>query len=711
MALLKRVLLAIWVLGTPGLVHAQPSPTYMREWGSFGAGPGQFSSPLGIAADPNADFVYVADTGNNRIQKFTDKGAFVGQWGQAGSTPGEFASPSGIAVDHQGRVYVSDTENDRVQIFDLSGNFLSSFGSTGNGPGKFHSPAGITVDAQDTVYVVDSGNDRIQRFAPDGSYISSWGSKGSVDGKFQSPWGIACVRLTLIAVSDRMLCRTSVFSTRGDFLYSVGSAGAAEDQFQDPCGIAPRGRDIVVADAGNNRMQGLNVSVAGAGFCLSWGAQGTGPGQFNAPRGVATDKHDGVFVLDTGNNRVQKFFCEGDSIVWANPSGGNWSDASNWSDGRVPSECDLARIDLPGTYTVVVDSSAKFSNLIIGSPIGAQTLAGHDVQLAGDLEVVPNAQLDLDHVSVGASPVCPDFCNDCVTGGGGISLSSFLLMRNTGLSAPGQIHNSGVIECQGLGNSIFASGFLSEGFFNDREGTLRTEGHVCCGGGYVGITGTTTNEGSIQVAGSDGGISSGSIEFHSDFHQLSDGDLQFDLQGPGDSGHGVFRADQLAQLAGGLGINFTNGFLPQDGDRFPLIKCQNRQGEFERYSGLSTPNGLYLTPVYDDTSVVLVATSSPVGIDQTPPRSLELSLSSANPGRPPAAMVLRLPSASHGTLAVMDVRGRSVRTIFHGALAVGSHSFTWDGLDAGGRPAPSGMYFVRWAAQNAGTIEKWLLLK
>jgi len=61
--------------------------------------------------------IYVADTGNNRIQKFDTNGKFITDWGFPGSGRGEFAYPFGIAVGPSGNVYVADTGNSRIQVF------------------------------------------------------------------------------------------------------------------------------------------------------------------------------------------------------------------------------------------------------------------------------------------------------------------------------------------------------------------------------------------------------------------------------------------------------------------------------------------------------------------------------------------------------------------------------------------------------------------
>src|SRR5574337_1171246 len=77
----------------------------------------------GIALD-SSDNVYVTDTCNNRILKFTSDGTLILYWGSDGSMDGQLDHPEGVAVDADLFVYVADTENNRIQKFDLTGRFL-----------------------------------------------------------------------------------------------------------------------------------------------------------------------------------------------------------------------------------------------------------------------------------------------------------------------------------------------------------------------------------------------------------------------------------------------------------------------------------------------------------------------------------------------------------------------------------------------------------
>ena len=129
-------------------------PDFIQEWGSNGVGDGQFSGPHGIEveADGNRN-VYVVDTGNNRIQKFTGDGVFLTKWGSLGAAPGQFNHPHGIGIGPMGDVYVAETGNNRVQRFTSDGDFLTEWGSFGDGDGQFRHTHGLAVDSDGNVFV------------------------------------------------------------------------------------------------------------------------------------------------------------------------------------------------------------------------------------------------------------------------------------------------------------------------------------------------------------------------------------------------------------------------------------------------------------------------------------------------------------------------------------------------------------------------------
>jgi len=85
------------------------------------------NKPTDMAVAPNGDLFVSDGYGNNRVVHFDSRGRFIKQWGSMGVGPNEFSLPHAIEVDSQGRVYVADRNNVRVQIFDSSGKLVDSW--------------------------------------------------------------------------------------------------------------------------------------------------------------------------------------------------------------------------------------------------------------------------------------------------------------------------------------------------------------------------------------------------------------------------------------------------------------------------------------------------------------------------------------------------------------------------------------------------------
>ena len=273
---------------------------------------GQFYYPSGIATDAPGN-VYVADWGNERIQKLTSNGAFITKWGSYGSGDGQFYYSNGIATDAAGNVYVADTLNHRIQKFTSNGTFITKWGSEGSGDGQFFSPRGIATDAAGNVFVADTGNERIQKLTSNGAFITKWGSYGSGDGQFYYSNGIATDAAGNVYVADTLNHRIQKFTSNGTFITKWGSEGSGDGQFFSPRGIATDAAgNVYVADTGNNRIQKLTSNGT---FITKWGSCCYGDGRFSDPTYIATDAAGNVYVADTGNNRIQKFSSDGVSLA------------------------------------------------------------------------------------------------------------------------------------------------------------------------------------------------------------------------------------------------------------------------------------------------------------------------------------------------------------------------------------------------------------
>jgi YD repeat-containing protein len=123
--------------------------------GIAGTGSGEFNHPAAITVGPSGT-VWAVDTGNNRLEAFTETGGYLRQAGATGSNNGQFSAPSGIAVDAKGTVWVVDNGNHRVQQLNETGEYLGQFGSSGEGANQFQSASAISLDATGHAFITDS---------------------------------------------------------------------------------------------------------------------------------------------------------------------------------------------------------------------------------------------------------------------------------------------------------------------------------------------------------------------------------------------------------------------------------------------------------------------------------------------------------------------------------------------------------------------------
>ncbi|HSS99005.1 MAG TPA: 6-bladed beta-propeller, partial [Terriglobales bacterium] len=182
---------------------------FISSWGGMGDGHGQFDftniegdARAGLAIDGSGN-VYVTDYNNHRVQKFDQDGNFLFQFGSAGAGKGEFLSLLDVAVAENGNIYVIDDRRDDIQVFDAAGTYLFKWGKHGQQAGEFYNVGNLALDQEGNVYVADYQNQRIQIFDSQGNFLRMWGSLGDGDYEFESPSGIAVDSVGNIYVANQ----------------------------------------------------------------------------------------------------------------------------------------------------------------------------------------------------------------------------------------------------------------------------------------------------------------------------------------------------------------------------------------------------------------------------------------------------------------------------------------------------------------------------
>ncbi|MBW2072915.1 MAG: hypothetical protein JRI89_16935, partial [Deltaproteobacteria bacterium] len=190
--------------------------TFVAAWSSSSSAPGYFDGPRDFAISTGG-LVYVADSDNNRIQKFAMDGTYISSWGGKGTAYGKFDLPYSLDIDDQGDVYVSDFLNRRIQKFDANGNFIKAWGSQGSGYGQFQGVVTIRFGPDGKLYTLDRDNGRVQIFNKNGDFVNMWGTPGSNEGELTWPTAMAIDKMGHLYISDEYK-RIQKFTAQGLFV-------------------------------------------------------------------------------------------------------------------------------------------------------------------------------------------------------------------------------------------------------------------------------------------------------------------------------------------------------------------------------------------------------------------------------------------------------------------------------------------------------------
>lgn len=276
-----------------------------------------------VTAAPIITNIYVADSNNLRIAKFTSMAG--ADWTVFNVSS---ASLSSVAFDSAGRMYWADDVNDAVYRANADGSNIVSYGTSGDGIGQFSGPCSVAIDSSNRIYIADRFNNRVVRINDmSGAGWTVLGGFGSGVGKFVVPEGVFIRPNGKLYVADTGNCRIVETDgmTTNNWTELGGVRGSGTGEFDNPTAVyVSSSGAILVADSMNNRI--VKVSdIAGSGW-LSFGGPdpGSGTGQFDYPNGVSMDSGGRIYISDQYNNRVVRI---------ADMSGSGWTELGTYGSG------------------------------------------------------------------------------------------------------------------------------------------------------------------------------------------------------------------------------------------------------------------------------------------------------------------------------------------------------------------------------------------
>jgi 3-dehydroquinate synthase class II len=155
-----------------------------------------------------------------------------------------------------------------------------------------------------------------------------------------------------------------MFTSDGEWIGAWGTQGDSHGEIDQPAGIAFDSEDnLYVVDTGNNRIQKFTKDGQ---FLAKWGQQGSGDGEFDMPWGIGLDGEDNVYIADWRNDRIQKFAPDGSFLMKFGESGSEDGQFNRPADVAVDKEGLIYVADWRNDRVQVFDADGRFITGIIG---------------------------------------------------------------------------------------------------------------------------------------------------------------------------------------------------------------------------------------------------------------------------------------------------------------------------------------------------------
>lgn len=299
---------------------------------------GTFKNPADIFIDGNFD-VWITDTGNNRILKFSEDGIYLGEYGNKGG-PGALNAPEGVYITDNGDIWVADRGNGRIVRFDRDGKYIRDFRKPSSkllAEDQVYQPNKLVIDRRGYIYVLNGGGDYRGIFLLD--------SEGEFRGFFGAnrlAFDLArlLIRSFTTEAQKKQISRVlpthhaNVFVDPRGFIYtvsplaqfkqikklnSIGNDVYTADNkffgFRERRGtqwVLPQFVDVTVDDQGIVSALDFNSGLIyqydqSANLLAIFGGRGAQRGRFELPQSIAVGRNGRIYVLDANRNNIQIF--------------------------------------------------------------------------------------------------------------------------------------------------------------------------------------------------------------------------------------------------------------------------------------------------------------------------------------------------------------------------------------------------------------------
>jgi tripartite motif-containing protein 71 len=273
---------------------------FVAAFGEEGDGPGQLRRPQAVSTDDKGN-VFVADTGNNRIQKFDRQGRFLVMIGGFGWANEQFQRPVDICADNGLDVFIADYENRRIARCDNGLHWITSFAfpEIEDERMRLGFPSSVGISIHSDLYIVDGENKRVLKLNSSRTPELSFGNYDWGEGVLAEPVSICVSQDDRIYVSDRQAGHISVYDYFGTFLFYLG-----ENTIKRPAGLCMDMNGMLwITDPALEQVLAFDRSGR---LLLQWGSPGSKLGAFQNPNDVAAYQNR-LYVADSDNHRIQIF--------------------------------------------------------------------------------------------------------------------------------------------------------------------------------------------------------------------------------------------------------------------------------------------------------------------------------------------------------------------------------------------------------------------